>query len=82
MIRVKTSSDRRAKIQNGFWGWKFLILMGIMIGTFFIKSGAFDFVWMIFGLIGGVAVSIKGNFFRRKSFCFVLVHFDTIISFD
>ena len=81
MIRVNTSSDRRANIQNGFWGWKFVILMGILGGTFFIEKGAFDFVWMIFGLIGGFAVSIGEKFvFLENSY--ISVYSNSIVSFD
>lgn len=71
MIRVKTSSDRRAYIHNGFWAWKFLILIGLTLGTFFIRRGAFDFIWMIFGLIGGFLVRIENySVFLLQFVCF------------
>merc|ERR1712226_1701469 len=54
MIGVKSSRDPRAPIQNGFWGIKFLILLGGIIGAFFIPHGSFGPTWMNFGLIGGV----------------------------
>ena len=43
MINVKTSKDPRSSIQNGFWGVKFLILIGIIVGAFYIptKDGTF-----------------------------------------
>ena len=41
MIRVKSSNDPRAGIQNGFWAIKFLIIIGGMIGSFFMPVGAF-----------------------------------------
>ena len=41
MIGVKSSNDPRAGIQNGFWGIKFLVIIGGMIGAFFIPNGAF-----------------------------------------
>lgn len=53
MINVKSSADPRARIQNGFWGIKFLILIGICVGAFFIPSGSFVSTWMVFGMIGG-----------------------------
>jgi len=53
MIGVKSSNDPRAGIQNGFWGIKFLILIGAIIGAFFIPRGQFGEVWMYFGMIGG-----------------------------
>ncbi|CAF3213841.1 unnamed protein product [Rotaria socialis] len=53
MIKVKTSNDFRAKIQNGFWGFKLIILISLIVGAFFIPNNGFDYVFMIFGLIGG-----------------------------
>ncbi|KAF4521473.1 hypothetical protein B566_EDAN001770 [Ephemera danica] len=53
MIGVKTSKDPRAGIQNGFWGIKFLLVIGGAIGAFFIPEGSFAPTWMWFGLIGG-----------------------------
>ena len=41
MIGVKSSNDPRAGIQNGFWGIKFLVVIGGMVGAFFIPNGAF-----------------------------------------
>ncbi|KFM75188.1 putative serine incorporator, partial [Stegodyphus mimosarum] len=68
MIGVKSSSDPRAGIQNGFWGIKYLILIGGMIGAFFIPDKAmFGEVWMYFGMIGG--------------FLFILIQLVLIIDF-
>ncbi|XP_048057969.1 serine incorporator 2 isoform X2 [Megalobrama amblycephala] len=36
MIRVRSSKDPRAAIQNGFWFFKFLILVALTVGAFFI----------------------------------------------
>ena len=41
MIGVKKSSDPRAGIQNGFWAIKFIIIIGGMVGSFFIPVGTF-----------------------------------------
>jgi hypothetical protein len=57
MIKVKTSNDPRAKIQNGFWGFKLIIIAGIIVAALFIENYHFDFVFMIFGLIGAFLVS-------------------------
>ncbi|CAD7081870.1 unnamed protein product [Hermetia illucens] len=54
MIGVKTSRDPRAPIQNGFWGLKFLLAIGIAIGAIFIPEGSFGIAWMWIGLIGGL----------------------------
>jgi len=67
MIGVKSSSDPRAGIQNGFWGLKYLIIIGGMIGAFWIPRGSFGEVWMVFGMIGG--------------FLFILIQLILIIDF-
>jgi len=67
MINVKTSNDPRAGIQNGFWAIKFIIIIGGMVGAFFIPVGAFGEVWMYFGMIGG--------------FLFILIQLVLIIDF-
>lgn len=53
MIGVKSSRDPRGGIQNGFWGLKYLIVIGGIIGSFFIPEGSFGITWMYFGMIGG-----------------------------
>ncbi|XP_011502854.1 PREDICTED: serine incorporator 1 isoform X2 [Ceratosolen solmsi marchali] len=53
MLRVKSTKDPRAGIQNGFWAFKYLLLIGGMIGAFFIPEGSFGPTWMYFGMIGG-----------------------------
>ncbi|KAF1381297.1 hypothetical protein PFLUV_G00152410 [Perca fluviatilis] len=52
MIRVRNSKDPRAAIQNGFWFFKFLLLVGLAVGAFFIPDGTFNTVWYYFGLVG------------------------------
>uniref|UniRef100_A0A3Q2XXC1 Serine incorporator 2 n=1 Tax=Hippocampus comes TaxID=109280 RepID=A0A3Q2XXC1_HIPCM len=54
MIRVRSSKDPRAPIQNGFWFFKFLILVGITVGAFFISDPLFNTVWYYFGLVGSL----------------------------
>ncbi|XP_061675237.1 serine incorporator 2 [Syngnathoides biaculeatus] len=54
MIRVRSSKDPRAAIQNGFWFFKFLILVGITVGAFFISDPVFNTVWYYFGLVGSL----------------------------
>ncbi|XP_052763059.1 probable serine incorporator isoform X2 [Mya arenaria] len=53
MIKVNSSKDPRSKIQNGFWFFKVLIMIGICVGAFFIPRGEFGTAWMWIGLIGG-----------------------------
>lgn len=52
MLGVKSSQDPRSGIQNGFWGIKFLVVVGIAVGAFFMPPG-FAEPWMIIGMIGG-----------------------------
>jgi hypothetical protein len=41
-------------MQNGFWGLKYLVIIGGIVGAFFIPHGEFGQTWMYFGLIGGL----------------------------
>uniref|UniRef100_A0AAY4ACP7 Uncharacterized protein n=1 Tax=Denticeps clupeoides TaxID=299321 RepID=A0AAY4ACP7_9TELE len=67
MIRVRSSKDPRASIQNGFWFFKFLMLVGITVGAFFIPDGTFHNVWFYFGIVG--------------SFMFILIQLILLIDF-
>lgn len=53
MLRVRSSKDPRAPIQNGFWAIKYLLVIGGIIGAFFIREGSFGTTWMYFGMMGG-----------------------------
>ena len=53
MIGVRSSRDPRAGIQNGFWGFKYALIIAGWIGAFFIPHGNFGPTWMYFGMIGG-----------------------------
>ncbi|XP_071391234.1 serine incorporator 1-like [Centroberyx affinis] len=67
MIRVRSSKDPRASIQNGFWFFKFLILVGITVGAFFIPDGTFNTVWYYFGVVG--------------SFVFIIIQLILLVDF-
>ncbi|XP_016399853.1 serine incorporator 2-like [Sinocyclocheilus rhinocerous] len=67
MIRVRSSKDPRATIQNGFWFFKFLILVALTVGAFFIPDGAFNTVWYYFGVVG--------------SFVFILIQLILLVDF-
>ncbi|XP_039367622.1 serine incorporator 2 isoform X2 [Mauremys reevesii] len=67
MICVRSSKDPRAAIQNGFWFFKFLILIGITVGAFYIPNGSFTTVWFYFGVVG--------------SFLFILIQLILLIDF-
>lgn len=53
MIYVRTSNDIRSGLQNGFWFFKYVALIGICVGAFYIPSGAFEEVFLYFGIVGG-----------------------------
>lgn len=67
MIGVRTSKDGRAGVQNGFWGLKYMIIIGGIIGAFFIPEDTFGPTWMYFGMIGG--------------FLFILIQLILIVDF-
>lgn len=64
MIKVRKSDNWRARIQNGFWGFKLIILIGIVVGVFYIPHNSFDFAFMIIGIIGAFLVRKKILFFE------------------
>nr|XP_040144203.1 serine incorporator 2 isoform X1 [Ictidomys tridecemlineatus] len=67
MMCVRSSRDPRAAIQNGFWFFKFLVLVGITVGAFYIPSGSFSKIWFYFGAVG--------------SFLFILIQLVLLIDF-
>lgn len=52
MINVKSSTDKRAGIQNGWWGPKFLVLVGLMVGCFFMPNEVFTKYVGVIAIIG------------------------------
>ncbi|KAK6054137.1 TMS membrane protein/tumor differentially expressed protein, partial [Cooperia oncophora] len=67
MFGVKTSKDPRSTIQNGFWFFKYLLLAGLTVGFFFIRSEHLSTPLMWFGMIGG--------------FLFILIQLILIVDF-
>ena len=67
MIKVKSSSEPRAAIHNGFWFFKFAAAIAIIIGVFFISEGTFTTVWFYVGMAG--------------AFCFILIQLVLLIDF-
>ncbi|XP_078723001.1 serine incorporator 1-like [Lampetra fluviatilis] len=66
-INVKTSRDPRAHLHNGFWLLKFLLLVGILVGSFFIPKGGFTTAWFYVGMVG--------------AFCFILMQLILLVDF-
>ncbi|TNN86121.1 Serine incorporator 1 [Liparis tanakae] len=67
MILVRSSKDPRAAVQNGFWFFKLLLLVGITVGAFFIPDGIFNTVWYYFGMVG--------------SFTFIIIQLILLVDF-
>lgn len=54
MLNVTSTSEFRAKIHNGFWYIKLMVLFGIVVTTFYLPSiSLFWRIWMYIGLTGG-----------------------------
>lgn len=51
MIEVRSSKDIRAPIQNGFWLWKYLIVIAAIIGSIAGMPDSFAYPWMIIAYI-------------------------------
>lgn len=56
MIKVQSSKDFRAGLQNGWWGPKFLVWIGLVVATFFIPNKFFHTYSMF--AFGGASVFI------------------------
>lgn len=70
MLCVKNSRDPRSYIQNGFWFFKWLLLIGMIVGFFFIPSSddlAFSKAAMVIGMIG--------------AFCFIIFQVVLLVDF-
>lgn len=67
MFGVESSKDARSSIQNGFWFFKYLLLAGLAVGFFFIRSENLSTPLMWFGMIGG--------------FLFILIQLILIVDF-
>nr|XP_009857527.1 serine incorporator 1-like isoform X1 [Ciona intestinalis] len=67
MLYVKSSRDPRAKVHNGFWLFKFLALIGITVGAFYIPRGDFSVAFYYIGMAG--------------AFCFILIQLVLLVDF-
>uniref|UniRef100_F7FXX7 Serine incorporator 3 n=1 Tax=Monodelphis domestica TaxID=13616 RepID=F7FXX7_MONDO len=59
MLKVKSSKDPRAAVHNGFWFFKIVAIVSLMVGSFYIPGGPFTTVWYFIGMVG--------------AFCFILI---------
>ncbi|XP_068737413.1 probable serine incorporator [Montipora capricornis] len=55
LFKVKSSSDPRAKFQNGFWFVKIILFVLLVVAAFYIPKGHFGQAWLYIGMIGGYA---------------------------
>ncbi|KAJ8304158.1 hypothetical protein KUTeg_017741 [Tegillarca granosa] len=49
-VHVRSSSEIRGTIQNGFWFFKFLLLLACCAGAFYVPK---QYNWMYVGMVGG-----------------------------
>ncbi|XP_027707360.1 serine incorporator 3 [Vombatus ursinus] len=52
MLNVKSSKDPRAAVHNGFWFFKIVAIVGLMVGSFYIPGGPFSTAWYYIGMFG------------------------------
>ncbi|XP_039933459.1 serine incorporator 4 [Hirundo rustica] len=55
LLNVRSSSDCRAQLHNGFWFLKLLVLVGLWATSFFIPEDNFIRAWHYTGVCGGFA---------------------------
>ncbi|XP_039579120.1 serine incorporator 4 isoform X3 [Passer montanus] len=55
LLNVRSSSDCRAQLHNGFWLLKLLVLVGLWAISFFIPEDNFIQAWHYTGVFGGFA---------------------------
>lgn len=60
LIGVNTSKDKRAPIQNGFWGPKIVIWLALIVGTFFIPNSFFETWGNYVALVGAILFLLLG----------------------
>ncbi|TMS19185.1 serine incorporator 1 isoform X1 [Larimichthys crocea] len=67
MMNIKNSRDPRAAIHNGFWFFKFGVLVAVTAGAFYIPDGPFTHTWFVVGSGG--------------AFCFILIQLVLLVDF-
>ncbi|KAG8007333.1 Serine incorporator 1, partial [Nibea albiflora] len=67
MINIKNSRDPRAAIHNGFWFFKFGVLVAVTAGAFYIPDRPFTYTWFVVGSGG--------------AFCFILIQLVLLVDF-
>ncbi|NXU53922.1 SERC4 protein, partial [Turnix velox] len=55
LLNVRSSTDPRARLHNGFWLLKLLLLVGLCAASFFLPEDGFIQAWHYTGVCGGFA---------------------------
>ena len=60
LVGVNSSKDKRAPIQNGFWGPKIIVWLGLIVGSFFLPNTFFEVWGNYVALVGAILFLLLG----------------------
>ena len=60
LLGVNSSKDKRAPIQNGFWGPKIIVWLGLIVASFFIPNRFFEVWGNYVALVGAILFLLLG----------------------
>ncbi|KAK3713631.1 Membrane protein tms1 [Vermiconidia calcicola] len=60
LLGVNSSKDKRAPIQNGFWGPKIIVWLGLIVASFFVPNRFFEVWGNYVALVGAILFLLLG----------------------